>query len=88
MVLGLMGDWWQGIQSLLQSHLCLTHARNFMARTVHCIKLEKEAEGLDFAPYPGELFRALPWRVGQTHLGKRQQGRLGRMVETPNHAGE
>ena len=26
-----------------------------MARTVHCIKLEKEAEGLDFAPYPGEL---------------------------------
>ena len=55
MVLGLMGDWRQGIQSLLQSHLCLTHARNFMSRTVHCIKLEKEAEGLDFAPYPGEL---------------------------------
>lgn len=26
-----------------------------MARTVHCIKLGKEAEGLDFAPYPGEL---------------------------------
>ncbi len=26
-----------------------------MARTVHCIKLDKEAEGLDFAPYPGEL---------------------------------
>ena len=26
-----------------------------MARTVHCIKLNKEAEGLDFAPYPGEL---------------------------------
>jgi Fe-S cluster biosynthesis and repair protein YggX len=55
MVFGLMGDWLQGIQSLLQSRLCLTHARNFMARTVHCIKLEKEAEGLDFAPYPGEL---------------------------------
>ena len=26
-----------------------------MPRTVHCIKLDKEAEGLDFAPYPGAL---------------------------------
>ena len=26
-----------------------------MARTVNCIKLGKEAEGLDFPPYPGEL---------------------------------
>lgn len=26
-----------------------------MARTVHCIKLGKEAEGLDLPPYPGEL---------------------------------
>ena len=26
-----------------------------MARTVQCIKLNKEAEGLDFPPYPGEL---------------------------------
>lgn len=26
-----------------------------MARTIHCIKLGREAEGLDFAPYPGEL---------------------------------
>jgi Fe-S cluster biosynthesis and repair protein YggX len=26
-----------------------------MARTVHCIKLGREAEGMDFAPYPGEL---------------------------------
>lgn len=26
-----------------------------MARTVKCIKLGKEAEGLDFPPYPGEL---------------------------------
>ncbi|NDG35367.1 MAG: oxidative damage protection protein, partial [Betaproteobacteria bacterium] len=24
-------------------------------RTVHCIKLNKEAEGLDFPPYPGDL---------------------------------
>lgn len=26
-----------------------------MSRTVHCIKLGKEAEGLDRPPYPGEL---------------------------------
>ena len=26
-----------------------------MARTVHCIKLKKEAEGLDFPPVPGEM---------------------------------
>jgi len=26
-----------------------------MARMVNCIKLGKEAQGLDFQPYPGEL---------------------------------
>jgi Fe-S cluster biosynthesis and repair protein YggX len=26
-----------------------------MARTVFCIKLQREAEGLGFVPYPGEL---------------------------------
>jgi Fe-S cluster biosynthesis and repair protein YggX len=26
-----------------------------MSRTVNCVKLKKEAEGLDRAPYPGEL---------------------------------
>jgi Fe-S cluster biosynthesis and repair protein YggX len=26
-----------------------------MARTVQCIKLGREADGLDFPPYPGEL---------------------------------
>ncbi|PTN09449.1 oxidative damage protection protein [Nitrosomonas aestuarii] len=26
-----------------------------MTRTVECIKLGREAEGLDFPPYPGEL---------------------------------
>jgi len=30
-----------------------------MARTVNCIKLGKEAEGLDFAPMPGELGKKL-----------------------------
>ena len=26
-----------------------------MSRVVHCVKLNKEAEGLDRLPYPGEL---------------------------------
>ena len=26
-----------------------------MARIVNCVKLKREAEGLDFPPYPGEL---------------------------------
>ena len=26
-----------------------------MARMINCIKLGKEAEGMDFPPYPGEL---------------------------------
>ncbi|GGY02418.1 oxidative damage protection protein [Paludibacterium paludis] len=26
-----------------------------MARTVHCVKLGREAEGMDFPPLPGEL---------------------------------
>ena len=30
-----------------------------MARMVNCIKLKKEAEGLDFPPYPGELGKRL-----------------------------
>jgi Fe-S cluster biosynthesis and repair protein YggX len=30
-----------------------------MARTVFCVKLQREAEGLDYAPYPGELGRKI-----------------------------
>lgn len=26
-----------------------------MARMINCVKLKREAEGLDFAPYPGPL---------------------------------
>lgn len=26
-----------------------------MSRTVHCIKLDREAEGLELKPYPGKL---------------------------------
>jgi Fe-S cluster biosynthesis and repair protein YggX len=30
-----------------------------MARTIHCVKLQREAEGLDLPPYPGELGRRI-----------------------------
>ncbi|WP_028448367.1 MULTISPECIES: oxidative damage protection protein [Chitinibacter] len=30
-----------------------------MSRTVNCVKLGREAEGLDFAPLPGELGKKL-----------------------------
>jgi Fe-S cluster biosynthesis and repair protein YggX len=30
-----------------------------MARMVHCVKLGREAEGLDFPPVPGELGKKL-----------------------------
>lgn len=30
-----------------------------MGSTVHCVKLGREAEGLDRAPYPGELGRRI-----------------------------
>ncbi len=30
-----------------------------MSRTIHCVKLQREAEGLDFPPYPGELGKRL-----------------------------
>ncbi len=32
-----------------------TPLEKHMTRMIHCIKLNKEAEGLDFPPYPGEL---------------------------------
>ncbi|HEY0297047.1 MAG TPA: oxidative damage protection protein [Bordetella sp.] len=32
-----------------------------MARTVNCVKLKREAEGLDYPPYPGELGARI-WR--------------------------
>ncbi len=30
-----------------------------MARTVFCVKLQREADGLDFPPYPGEIGKRL-----------------------------
>ncbi len=36
-----------------------------MTRTVQCVKLNKEAEGLKFAPYPGELGKRIFENVSQ-----------------------
>ncbi|WP_028312509.1 oxidative damage protection protein [Derxia gummosa] len=36
-----------------------------MPRTIHCIKLDKEAEGLDFPPYPGELGKKIFEKVSK-----------------------
>ncbi|ABA58726.1 oxidative damage protection protein [Nitrosococcus oceani] len=36
-----------------------------MSRTVHCVKLDHEAEGLDFPPYPGELGKRLYEQVSK-----------------------
>jgi len=36
-----------------------------MARTVNCVKLGKEAEGLDFPPYPGEMGKKIYLNVSK-----------------------
>lgn len=36
-----------------------------MARTVQCIYLKKEGEGLDFAPYPGDLGKRIYQNVSK-----------------------
>lgn len=45
-----------------------------MSRQVHCIKLQTESEGLDFAPFPGPLgeriFNEVSKQAWQDWLGK------------------
>ena len=36
-----------------------------MPRTVHCVKLQREAEGLDFPPYPGALGKRIYEQVSR-----------------------
>ena len=36
-----------------------------MARKVQCVKLQREAEGLDFPPYPGELGKRIFEKVSR-----------------------
>jgi len=40
-----------------------------MTRTVHCVKLNKEAEGLDFPPYPGDLGKKIWENVSKEAWG-------------------
>ena len=49
-----------------------------MARMVHCVKLGREAEGLDFAPYPGELGKRIYDSISQEafELWKKHQTML------------
>jgi Fe-S cluster biosynthesis and repair protein YggX len=49
-----------------------------MARMVHCIHLKKEAEGLAFPPYPGELGKRIYDQVSKEafELWKRHQTML------------
>ncbi|HEY4144125.1 oxidative damage protection protein [Pinirhizobacter sp.] len=41
-----------------------------MTRTVHCIKLDKDADGLDFAPWPGELGQRIYSQVSKEAWGQ------------------
>ena len=36
-----------------------------MARTVQCVHLKKESEGMDYAPYPGELGKRIYNQIGK-----------------------
>lgn len=36
-----------------------------MGKMIHCVKLKREAEGLDRAPYPGELGQRILERVSK-----------------------
>lgn len=49
-----------------------------MARTVQCTYLKKEGEGLDFAPYPGELGKRIFDNISKEafELWKRHQTML------------
>jgi len=49
-----------------------------MARTVQCVYLKREATGLDFAPYPGELGKRIYDSVSKEafELWKRHQTML------------
>jgi Fe-S cluster biosynthesis and repair protein YggX len=40
-----------------------------MARIVQCVHLKKEADGLDFAPYPGELGKRIYGNVSKEAWG-------------------
>jgi Fe-S cluster biosynthesis and repair protein YggX len=50
-----------------------------MARTVHCVKLGREAEGLDFPPLPGELGKRIYEQVSK-EAWQAWQGQQTRLI--------
>ena len=48
-----------------------------MTHMVQCIKLGKQAEGLERAPYPGELGKRIYENISQQVLVKREHHRAG-----------
>lgn len=41
-----------------------------MTRTVHCARLHRDAEGLDFAPWPGELGKRIYDNISREAWGQ------------------
>lgn len=54
-----------------------------MTRMVHCIRLGREAEGLDFAPYPGALGQRIYEQVSKE--GWQEWIRHQTMLVNENH---
>ncbi|AOB31926.1 MULTISPECIES: oxidative damage protection protein [Bordetella] len=50
-----------------------------MTRTVHCVKLKRDAEGLDFPPYPGELGQRI-WQQVSKEAWEEWKGVQTRLV--------
>jgi Fe-S cluster biosynthesis and repair protein YggX len=50
-----------------------------MTRTVQCVKLKREAEGLDFPPYPGELGQRI-WQQVSKEAWEEWKGVQTRLV--------
>jgi Fe-S cluster biosynthesis and repair protein YggX len=50
-----------------------------MARTVHCVKLGREAEGLDFPPLPGDLGKRIYEQVSK-EAWQAWQGQQTRLI--------
>ena len=44
-----------------------------MARIIHCVKLKREAEGLDFPPYPGEMGKRIWQEISKEAWAEWQQ---------------
>lgn len=50
-----------------------------MTRIVHCVKLKRDAEGLDFPPYPGELGQRI-WQQVSKEAWEEWKGVQTRLV--------